>query len=81
MTDIIWKDESFETIDRIDWHQILMLRQQVFVVEQFCPYPDVDEIDLKARHYYALNGSEIVAYLRLIDRNLSYPNGIMESIL
>lgn len=38
----------------------------VFVVEQKCAYQEVDELDLKALHFYIRDEGEIKAYLRVL---------------
>jgi ElaA protein len=45
------------------------LRQQVFVVEQHCPYPDLDGRDLEAatRHVLLLEDDRLVGCLRVLD--------------
>ena len=41
----------------LEFHQIAALRTQVFVVEQNCPYQEVDAIDLIAKHLCFLMNS------------------------
>jgi ElaA protein len=57
-------------------YQILKLRQDVFVVEQDCAFPDIDGIDPEVWHFYGVNNDEVVAYTRLIDTGVSYPNAL-----
>lgn len=54
------------TVDEL--YAILRLRAEVFVVEQNCPYQDLDDIDQDAWHVYLKDGEEIVGYLRVIDK-------------
>jgi ElaA protein len=63
-----WSDLSTETL-----YAILALRAEVFVVEQNCPYQDVDGKDPKSLHVcgYAENG-ELCAYARLVQPGISY---------
>ena len=46
-------------------YEILRLRAEVFVVEQDCPYQDLDGNDKNALHIFALQGKEVVACLRV----------------
>lgn len=69
---IIWVDEDFNNINRLDWYQIIQLRETIFVVEQFCPYADCDGKDISARHLYTKLNNEIAAYCRLLKVGLSY---------
>jgi ElaA protein len=45
------------------------LRQQVFVVEQHCPYPDLDGRDVEdtTRHVLLLEDDALIGCLRLLD--------------
>jgi ElaA protein len=43
----------------------LRLRASVFVVEQNCPYQDLDNKDQKAMHIFALANQEVIAYTRI----------------
>ena len=47
-------------------YDILALRSDVFVVEQECPYLDMDNVDRESGtlHYRALQGRMLVSYLR-----------------
>jgi ElaA protein len=50
-------------------YELWRLRQQVFVVEQDCPYPDLDGRDLEdaTRHVLLLEGDAVVGCLRVLD--------------
>ena len=51
-------------------YDVWRLRQQVFVVEQDCPYPDLDGRDLEegTRHVVLLDeGDQVVGTLRVLD--------------
>jgi ElaA protein len=47
-------------------YDVLKLRVDVFVVEQNCPYPELDGKDLDAMHLRALDGDALAAYLRVL---------------
>jgi ElaA protein len=49
-------------------YEILRLRVDVFVVEQQCPYPELDGRDLEpgTRWLWATDGGEVVATLRIL---------------
>lgn len=75
MTDQLnWIIKSFDELTTKELYQLLQLRQEVFVVEQTCPYLDADGLDDQAFHLYALdaNGS-MVAYARLFAANEATP--------
>lgn len=67
---INWEWSSFEALSADDIFEVLKVRQAVFVVEQNCPYPDIDELDRAAWHLMAWQegsaGRTLVAYLRVV---------------
>ena len=60
---------SFRDLDTTTLYAILKLRADVFVVEQKCPYGDLDGRDTEpgTRHVWLAHGDEIRAYLRIVD--------------
>jgi ElaA protein len=63
-----WVLKKFEELTVVEFHEILKLRINIFVVEQNCPYPELDDKDKEAWHFYATtkeNPLKIVAYTRL----------------
>ncbi len=71
---LIWHTKTFDELSTLALFNILKLRQSVFVVEQQCAYPDIDDTDAVAQHMcgYAESG-ELLAYARLIKPGVSYP--------
>ena len=61
---------SFRDLDATTLYAILKLRVDVFVVEQKCPYPELDGRDDEpgTRHVWLTRGDEILAYLRILDQ-------------
>ena len=53
-------------------YQILQLRAEVFVVEQNCPYQDLDELDFDSIHVCGYLNEELVAYSRLTQLGSKY---------
>ena len=58
-----WK--SFSTLTKQELYELLNLRQQVFVVEQDCPFIDADFKDQDCDHLLAYQNTELVGYLRV----------------
>jgi ElaA protein len=60
---------SFRDLDTTTLYGILKLRTDVFVVEQECPYPDLDGRDPEpgTRHLWITREGDIRAYLRVLD--------------
>lgn len=68
-----WRWQQFDELRLQELHCILAARQSVFVVEQKCPYSDIDDLDVIAWHLSAwTNGSDsnqaknLITYLRVI---------------
>lgn len=69
MTDheIRWMVQRFDEIASRHFYSILAARVAVFVVEQDCPYQDIDGLDFDAVHVTARNGrDEVLAYARIL---------------
>lgn len=68
-----WKLKIFDQLSIHELYAILQIRMQVFVLEQRCFYLDVDDIDKKSLHLFAVNeDGEILAYARLIPPGVVY---------
>lgn len=62
-----WQWATLDALSAREWHEVGMLRQAVFIVEQRCAFPDLDELDLNCLHLLGRNGAgELWAYLRLV---------------
>ncbi|MEV4767436.1 GNAT family N-acetyltransferase [Micromonospora chokoriensis] len=59
---------SFADLDTHTFHDLLKLRIDVFVVEQNCPYPELDGRDVEpgTRHLWLTGGGAPLAYLRIL---------------
>lgn len=63
----------FEQLSVFQLYELMALRQEVFVVEQNCPYLDCDGKDLKSWHLLGFDQTgTLVAYARLIPEDVSY---------
>jgi len=63
-----WKTKTFDQLSLNEFHNILQLRIDVFVVEQNCPYPELDGKDKFAWHFFAVaeeDPEKIIAYTRI----------------
>ena len=63
----------FDRLTPEELYEILRLRVNVFVVEQRCPYPELDGRDKTALHVCLKNAEGIQAYLRIMDRDETHP--------
>lgn len=69
--DVIVK--RFEELTTTELYDILRLRVNVFVVEQRCPYPELDDCDQAALHVLLRDEEGIEAYLRVLDKGVKGP--------
>jgi ElaA protein len=60
-----WKIRRFNELSLIELYQLLLLRSEVFVVEQNCVYQDIDDKDPYAIHLFFEDNGQIQAYARL----------------
>ena len=61
-----WILKKYKVLTLDEFHDILQLRTDVFVVEQNCPYPEIDGKDKIAFHFFAKDSTNtMVAYTRI----------------
>ena len=62
------KIKPFAQLSREELYAILKARVDVFVVEQQCPYPELDGKDLTAVHFFRQDDDgQVLAYLRVFE--------------
>ena len=64
--------KTFEQLTNTELYNILKARTEVFVVEQNCPYLEVDGKDVQSYHLFKEENGEIIAYLRILPPGVSY---------
>ena len=70
---ISWKVKTFEGLTVKELYSVLRLRAEVFVVEQNCPYLDLDEKDQKCFHLMGYNEiKELISYARIVPAGVSF---------
>jgi ElaA protein len=73
---ITWQWNSFADLTVAQLYAMLALRQEVFVLEQACLYPDIDGLDPEAHHllgWRKVDGrQELVAHLRCLAPGAKY---------
>lgn len=65
--------KSWQELTKEELYQLLQLRTEVFVVEQNCPYQDIDGTDQQSCHLLvkeSSNPSLLIAYLRFYPSQL-----------
>lgn len=64
--DFIIKDFASLTVNEL--FEIYKLRQSVFIVEQNCPYNDIDNVDKKSIHLLMIEENNLIGYLRIVPK-------------
>lgn len=65
--------KRFQELTTEELYAVLKLRQDVFILEQKCLYPDLDACDQQALHVWLQDEGGIAAYLRILDRGVKSP--------
>ena len=64
--------KRFDELTLKELYEILRIRVDVFVVEQACPYPEIDGKDEFSHHLYYRDAEGIQAYLRVVDAGVAF---------
>ena len=64
--------KKFEELTVHELYAILQLRNEVFIIEQNCIYPDLDYKDQPAIHLMCLEDKKLIAYTRILPPCISY---------
>ena len=73
--------KRFEELTLDELYAILKLRVDVFVVEQRCPYPELDDCDRDALHVWLEDEEGIEAYVRVLDRGVKSPYAALGRVI
>ncbi|MGL5175274.1 MAG: GNAT family N-acetyltransferase [Cetobacterium sp.] len=73
--------KKFDELSSSELYEILKVRAEVFVVEQNCPYNDVDGKDYKSTHIMIKKNDAIAAYIRTIPAGISYETSSFGRVL
>lgn len=83
-TTVAWRWYHWQELDRDTLYALLQARQDVFVVEQTCPYPDIDGKDQAAWHLIGTEprpGAPILASARVFAPGAYYAETAIGRIL
>ncbi|UTW65544.1 GNAT family N-acetyltransferase [bacterium SCSIO 12643] len=67
-----WSIHKFSELDTQLLYDILQIRAEVFVVEQDCPYQDLDGKDMQSFHVCGYDENGLAAYARIVKKGVSY---------
>ncbi len=68
------KIKHFSELTTNELYRIIQARIAIFVIEQTCPYQELDNKDLDAWHVWYEDEDGIAAYCRVLDKGVSYEN-------
>ncbi|WP_298774573.1 GNAT family N-acetyltransferase [uncultured Shewanella sp.] len=72
-----WKDVTFSQLMLDELYELMQLRVDVFVVEQNCPYQELDDKDRLpgSRHLMGMDDEgKLICYARILAPGVSYPD-------
>ena len=69
---LTWRWRHFTLFSGPEWHRVLELRTAIFVVEQECPYQEVDEKDIDSWHLEVAAQDRLIGTLRVLPPGVSY---------
>lgn len=79
MQAVEWILTEFDLLSPRNLYEIMKLRQEVFIVEQNCPYLDADSKDFFSHHLLGFisqnndsNRKQLAAYARIVQPGISY---------
>lgn len=72
--------KDFDSLTKEELYEILTLRNQVFVLEQKCPYQEIDGKDIEALHLMMYD-EDLIGYLRILKAGLSFKEASIGRVL
>lgn len=76
-----FKLKRFNELTVEELYKLLRVRNEVFVVEQNCVYQDCDNKDYEAYHLLCEDENEIIAYLRILNKGVSFDEASIGRVL
>ena len=73
--------KHFSELGTEELYEICKLRVSVFVVEQHCPYPELDGLDKVAYHVYLRDADGIEAYARVLPAGTAFPTAAIGRVI
>ena len=73
--------KKFNELSIDELYEILKLRADIFIIEQNCPYADIDNKDQFAYHVYLRDGDGIQAYLRVIEAGVAFEEAAIGRVI
>ena len=73
--------KHFTELSTEELFEIYKLRVSVFVVEQQCPYPEIDDADRTAYHIWLRDEDGIEAYARVWPKGTTFPTASIGRVI
>ena len=73
--------KHFSELSAAELFEIYKLRVSVFVVEQSCPYQEVDDFDKVAYHIWLKDEHGIAAYARVLPQGAAFPDAAIGRVI
>ena len=73
--------KRFSELSTEELFEIYKLRVSVFVVEQKCPYQEVDDMDRDAYHVWLKDEDGIEAYARVLPQGTAFPSAAIGRVI
>ena len=70
--ELVWRWRHFAVFSGPEWHRVLSLRTAIFVVEQTCPYQEVDDQDPLCWHLELTHQGTLIGTLRVLPPGVAY---------
>src|SRR5699024_2081175 len=67
-----WSFKNFNDLTVNELYNILKARVNVFVVEQACAYPEIDDYDQQSLHLFLEDNEQLIAYVRILPTHSKY---------
>jgi len=64
--------KKFDELTSKELHDILKLRQDIFIIEQNCIYPDIDNNDEGAYHLLAMEDGKVIGCARILNKGVTF---------
>lgn len=77
-----WQIKPYNELTLNEFHDLVALRLKIFVVEQNCPYQDLDGRDKKSYHLICRDGmGNIVATARILPPGIAYEHAAIGRVV
>ena len=77
-----WSCLSLPEMESRQLFELFKIRQEIFVIEQSCIYPDIDKYDLSCWHLLGYGADSVLrAYCRLLKAGLAYEEPTIGRVL